>query len=86
MLADYTQVQECAKRPSIDTDLLMGVCQRKLRKLRFYQSEMVWKSPFFAMPACSPRHAGVTGKELEIRVWQNLAQLVGGWEGGTELE
>ena len=29
------------------------------------------------MPACSPRHAGVTGEELEIPVWQNLAQLVG---------
>ena len=38
------------------------------------------------MPACSPRYAGVTGEELEIRVWQNLAELVGGWEGGTELE
>ena len=38
------------------------------------------------VPACSPRHAGVTGEELEIRVWQNLVQLVGGWEGGTELE
>ena len=39
-----------------------------------------------SVPACSPWHAGVTGKELEIRVWQNLAQLVGGWESGTELE
>ena len=32
------------------------------------------------------RHAGVTGEELETRVWQNLAQLVGGWESGTVLE
>ena len=46
----------------------------------------MWKSPFFGMPACTPRHAGVTGKELEIRVWKNLAQLVVGWKGGIELE
>ena len=87
MPADYSQVQECAKRPSIDTELLMGFCQGKLRKAKVLSERIgVEESFFFAMPACSPRHAGVTGKELEIRVWQNLAQLVGGWKGGIELE
>ena len=86
LLADYTQVQECAKRPSVDTELLMGVCQRKLRKAKVLSERIGVEESFFAMPARSPRHAGVTGKELEIRVWQNLEQLVGGWEGGTELE
>ena len=39
-----------------------------------------------ACPHVRPGKQAFTGEELEIRVWQNLAQLVGGWEGGTELE
>ena len=41
---------------------------------------------FFCYARMHATHAGVTGKELEIHVWQNLAQLVGGWKGGIELE
>ena len=80
----------------------MGFSQRKSRKAKvlserigveeslvcYENLQQIYRSSVLQgrVPACSPRHAGVTGEELEIRVWQNLAQLVGGWEGGTELE
>ena len=47
LLADYTQVQECAKRPSVDTELLMGVCQRKLRKAKVLSERIGVEESFF---------------------------------------
>ena len=64
----------------------MGICQRKLRKAKVLSERIGVEESFFCYARMFDTACQRYRKELEIRVWQNLAQLVGGWKGGIELE